>query len=68
MAIKTVSPYKLGGALGCTIASGCLTAVLVAVVIQNFATIYNGSFEAKAGFFFALAILQLFNYVTSPSH
>ena len=64
MAIKTLSPFKLGGAIGYTIASGCLTIILLVLAIRNLGIIHDQSRQAKAGVLILIASLQLFNFVT----
>lgn len=63
MAIKTISPFKLGGALRCTATSGCLTAILVAVIIKNLAIICDQTYITKTGLFIMLGLLQICNCV-----
>ena len=63
MAVKTISPFKLGGAWGCIVTSGCLTVVLIAAITEKFASLCNQSYKLQGGLFTILGLLQLFNCV-----
>ena len=59
MALKPIAPFRLGGAVGCTAASVCLTTVLFALVLQNLAIVSTLSTKTVAGLFVVLSFLQI---------
>lgn len=60
MSLKTFSPFKVGGVVGCTTSSAGLTLVLATVVYRNRLTLGEAGVGEKCGLLLLLGLLQLF--------